>query len=292
MHKFFFLFFIILCIQFKATAQGNNCGDVEPVLQCQLDTIICGSELTQAPIITTPSTLPDLEYAIVDHSIPSSSNTGPSVVGIDIDGIFMPDEFNISDSTNFGVIPIAYDLAQIQETLDDVLKGTYTILFITNTCCNLIQSQANVAVCDSLNAAGIYCGSDVTSLSQAATLFSATSGGSSSDSLSILDIVTQIDSLNTQLANPLVPANCGGGDKIAYAYGNECLYRVMPDTLYQSQIYTASNLVEANEVIISTSIVNAPSIVEYNSNICIELQAGFETILGADFTAEIEDPCQ
>lgn len=283
---YLFVFFIFNSV--ILFSQANNCGDVEPILQCSMDDTFCLLELTDSPVITTNSTLPDLEYAIVDYTKPSTSGTGPSVVGFDIDGIFMPNDFNLTPGTNFGVIPFAYDLLAIQETLDDLLKGQ-AFPFPPISCCQAAAAQGQ-DICADLNAAGINCGSDVTSLQQASLLFGV-GGGTGGDTLSIVDVAASIDATNTGLSDPNTPAACGGGDKIAYAYGAECTYFIVPQMIVRSMPHSMNETIEAEQTISSSSIINSPNVVAYNANICIEMTAGFETVIGADFTAEILDPC-
>lgn len=283
------IFLYLLCSH-TLSAQGNNCGNIEPAIQCPMDTTICLMQLTTAPVVTTTSDLPNLEYAVVDYNKPATSGTGPSVVGVDVDGIFMPNDFALMPGSNFGIIPVSYDLIAIQELLDKLLKGDAVPFFLS--CCDAaVIADPTVNLCDSLNAAGIYCGSDVTGLQSATALFG---GGSGGDTLSIVDLINEINTVNASLNDPLnpPPASCGGGDKIAFAYGNECTYWIVPDTLNVTMPHLVSETAEAVDLVTSTSIVDSPYIIEYNANICIELQPGFETVVGADFTAQIADPCQ
>lgn len=284
MLKFTQTLFLFLLFSFQLQAQGSNNNNIEPVLDCPTDLTVCLNETLGPYTLATTSDLPNIEYAIIDHNLPAPSGTGDAIVGIDEDGIFMPSEYNLTPGTSFGVIPVAYDLNSVRGTLDDILKGSVTIFFVTTPCCDLAASQGST-VCADLNAQGIFCGSDVTSLGAVSTLSGTT------DTLSIADFVAEIDAVNTQLADPLLPAECGGGDFIAYAYGPECTYFLVADTLNITMPHVINELNEATDLVTSNTIVDASFVVEYNANICIELQPGFETVIGADFTAAIDDPC-
>jgi len=52
------------------------------------------------------------------------------VIGFDQDGTFKPFSYGLTPGGDFSVIPIAYDLAQIQETIDDILFGSVVIVIL------------------------------------------------------------------------------------------------------------------------------------------------------------------
>ncbi len=268
-------------------SQGNNCGDIEPMLQCPSVSCLAETDSTSSPILSVNSNLPNVEYAIVDFSMPSTSGTGPSIVAIDQDGVFTPAQYNLSPGTQFGVLPIAYDLSAIQETLDDILKGS--ILFI-GSCCDLAVA-AGTDICGPLNMAGITCGADVANLEQASAAFTVFNGGGGATS-SIVDLIDQINQVNVQLSDPAILPVCGGGDKFAFAYGAECVYTVSGSmTVFDVPTDHQMDELVANFAIRSSVTVNAPFIVEYNAADFIELQPLFETVLGATFHAEIVSTC-
>ena len=277
----------IACIPFLL-GQGNNCGDTEPVLQCPAISCIAEIDVTMAPVLTLNSNLPNTEYVIVDFSMPASSGTGPSIVAVDQDGVFTPAQYNLTVGTQFGVIPVAYDLSAIQATIDDILKGS--VLFFS--CCDLALNAGGVDICGPLNAAGITCGADVLNLEQASMVFSSIGGGGASDA-SIVDLINQINDANAQLADPTLPTQCGGGDKFAFAYGQECTYSVGTGS---TAVFDVPLNHQMDELVLAYAItssvtVNSPLIVDYNAVECIELQPSFETITGATFTAEIVSTC-
>lgn len=279
----------MISIQFLA-GQGNNCGDTEPQLLCPTDNSLCLNEFTSAPILAVNSNLPDIEYAIVDFSIPSTSGTGPSVVAIDQDGIFTPAQLNFSPGAQFGVVPIAYDLGAIQQTIDDLLKGTTVVIIFTFTCCDLATTAIGIDICTELNNVGITCGADVTNLEQASNLFATLSGGATG-MLSIADFLQQINDVNAQLADPNIPVDCGGGDKIAFAFGADCAYTVNSNSTFNVPSDHQMSELITDYAIVSSVTVNSPHIVDYNAENCIELTPTFETILGSTFTAEITFAC-
>lgn len=271
--------------------QGNNCGDTEPVLQCPAVTCIGVNDLTSAPILSVNSNLPSIEYAIVDFSMPSTSGTGPSIVAVDQDGIFTPAQYNLAPGTQFGVLPVAYDLGAIQETIDDILKGTTVVIFFPITCCDLALNFGGVDICGPLNNAGITCGADVVNLEQATSVFTSLAGGATLNA-SISDLITQINDVNVQLGDPALPAACGGGDKFGFAYGAECVYTVGGSmNVFNVPMDHQVSEVVTDYAITSSITVNSPLVVDYNAAEFIELQPLFETVLGATFHAEIVSTC-
>ncbi len=282
---------VISMISFQFLAgQGNNCGDTEPQLTCPNDNSLCLNESTIAPVLAVNSNLPNIEYAIVDFSIPSTSGTGPSVVAFDQDGIFTPAQYNFSPGGQLGVIPIAYNLAAIQETFDDLLKGSTVIVIFTFSCCDLILNASGVDICTTLNSAGIFCGADVTNLEQASNLF-ATLGGGGATTLSVADFLQQINDVNAQLADPNLPADCGGGDKVAFAFGADCVYTVNSNATFNVPADHQMSELITDYAIVSTVTVNSPHTVEYNAEDFIELAPTFETVEGATFIAELTFVC-
>lgn len=260
----------------------NNCGHTLPGIACPMDTNVCANEIIMSSL-TTASSLPSIEYAIIDNNTLATSGLGPAVVGVDQDGIFMPSDFGLAQGGNFSVIPVAYDLAQIQETIDDILFGTTIIIFFPATCCDA-AILAGTDICGPLNAAGIFSGADVTSLEDASALVQ-----TANNLLTIQELVANLESINNQLAS--APTACGGGDVFCYAYGNACTYDIIPNIETITMNHTQSELIEAENIINSSAIVLSPNIVDYEANVCIEMTNGFETILGSQFAATIDDPC-
>lgn len=263
----------------------NNCGDSLPVLQCPVNLDVCLDQLVTSGSLSSMSSLPNTEYAIIDYNTIATSGAGPAVVGFDQDGMFVPSTFGLTSGSNFGVIPIAYDLAQIQETLDDVLFGTTVFLGLPTFCCTVF-SLAGFDICGELNAAGIFSGSDITDLETASNLFAG-----SGDDLTIEEFAAALDSFNMNIDNPNLDVNCGGGDEFCYAYGNECVFTIIPDSIQINTTHIVSETISAPKLVSSNSVVQSPFSVDYYANECVELTAGFETMIGATFHAYIDDPC-
>jgi len=263
------------CIYHVNFAQGNNNGNTEPVQVCSPNFNLCSNQITGVPIISQNSDLPNLEYVIIDQSIQATNNSGPAIVAVDTDGIFLPSGYGIVPGSTIEIIPIAYNLNDIQNTIDDILKGVVFGLF---PCCNFSGT-----ICADLNNSGIFCGSDVTSMQDIFPLFNA-----NGNLLSILDFVAALSEANMQLQDPNTPTACGGGDLITYAYGNACTYTVneniatisVPDHTTSESIYR-SDYIESGAVI--TSALN----VEYFAGNYVELISPFEVQLGAAFLADI-----
>jgi len=264
-----------LCFSINIFAQGNNCvGDIQPMVSCPLDLTLCANEQTDPPTITVSSNLPDLEYGIVDLSQTSTAGTGPVVVGFDDDGIFVPDDYGLLPGNQFEVIPTAYDLGVIQNTLNSFLKNS----FIFVPCCDLDPNN----FCDSLNMVGIFCGSDVTSLQQMLEL----QQGSSATTYSITDFLAELDAINAELQN--VPSVCGGGNEICVAYGNACTYTLdnITPVVNITTPHTISETIIAADLITSNTIIMSGLVILYELAESIELLPGFEVQNGAEFIAD------
>ena len=266
---------IIFCLISNLVGQGNNAGNIEPIQICPANTFLCSGLSTPSPTLSVNSDLPDLEYIIVDQSVTATSGSGPAIVGIDSDGVFMPSAFGVMPGSTIELIPIAYNLADIQNTIDDVLKGL-VLGFLP--CCDFVGTA-----CTDLNNSGIFCGSDVTSLEDIFPLFNSTG-----DTLSVTDFVAAVMGANTQLQDPATPAACGGGDFIAYAYGNTCTYTVLEDiALISLPNHSMSETVSRGNYIESGALVANTLVVDYFAGNYVELISPFEVELGGEFLADI-----
>ena len=267
----------------QSYAQGSICGATIPITNCPADTHLCFTELSDSTVLVTPSNLPNLEYAIVDLNVPSTANTGPAIIAVVPSSQFIPMDVGIDSTTILEVFPIAYDLVAIQETLDDILKG---LIFGFIPCCTVAPD-----VCDQLTGAGINCGSDFTSLSQAFALFSA----DTNILFSIDDFIDGIDSVNMTLADPNIPSECGGGDVICYAYGLPCLFEVNDfSTSIPLLSFSSPHVVDTMaraQSFQSSAIVTGGLDVAYLFNTEVDLISGFETINSSSFLIQKEG-CQ
>lgn len=273
--RFAFTIHLIFLFISSHFSQGNNNGHIEPIQICPTNTFLCVNQATANPVISVSSDLPNLEYMIIDQSVMATNASGPAIVGIDNDGIFMPSTFGVMSGGTIDVIPIAYNLADIQETMDNLLKGNG----LFNLPCCLFAGT----VCSDLNVAGIFCGSDVTSLEDMFPLINA-----NGDLLSISDFQMAVADANMQLQNPATPAGCGGGDFIAYAYGNSCTYMVYDDIEILNQPeHLMSEVIQRSDYIESAALVSSPLNVEYFGGNHVELVTPFEVQLGGAFLADI-----
>lgn len=264
---------IIILFSYTSYAQSNNDGNIEPVLTCPLDLNLCIIEMTDAPTISTASDLPNTEYFVINPAIMATNGSGSAIVGVDIDGMLIPSDFGIMPGGTLEIIPVSYDLSKIQNTIDDILKGLIGGFI---PCC-----LGAGTTCADLNNAGINCGSDVMSIEHIFPLINNTG-----DLLSVTDFGNSVTGANTQLGG--APPECGGGDFIAYAYGNSCIYTVynvfevisVPD-------HTMSETIERSDFIESTALVSNGLVVNYFAGNHVELLALFEVQLGGEFLADI-----
>ncbi len=275
--RFISLLSFAFLLNLTAQAQGSICGATVPIPFCPDDTLLCTFEMSDPIDLSTSSSLPDLEFAIVDLNQLATNNSGPAIIAIDLNGQFIPVDIGVDSNTMLEVFPIAYDLAAIQETLDDVLTGTIPPFNIP--CCTLAPDA-----CTELNDAGIYSGSDFTSLSQAFSLLTADTNAL----FSINDFVDGLDSINLALSNPLIPAACGGGDVICYAYGTTCPFTViLLDALANlaPPLHMTDALVLADSIHSSATVLGGLS-VDYLFVHEAILIPGFEVLFNGSFTAE------
>ena len=278
MNRILALLILLSCIQTNMFAQASICGATIPMTSCPADTVLCPMEMSDEIIVTAASSLPNLEYFIVDLNQLATNGSGPAIIGFDVDGQIIPQDYGVDSNTVLQISPVAYDLAAIQETLDDILKGTFFIFGFPFDCCSVSQG-----VCDQLIAAGINCGSDFTSLSQSFALISS----DTSELFSIADLINGIDSINTTLSDPSIPSECGGGDMICYAYGSSCDFDILPLTpliTFASPDHIASITVTA-DTIQSSALVSSGTDVEYLFGVEVLLLNEFETELSGTFLA-------
>jgi len=277
MFRVYLVFSFIVFLSFTTHAQSNNAGNIEPVLTCPMDLNLCVNELTDPPIISTGSDLPNLEYLIIDPAIAATNGSGSAIVGVDQDGVLDPSNFGILPGASFEIIPVAYDLSAIQNTIDDLLKGLIGGFL---PCC----LGAGTA-CTDLNNAGINCGSDVMSFEDIFPLIN-----NAGNLLSLMDFETSVADANTQLSG--APQECGGGDFIAYAYGNSCIYMVYDVfAVLAAPDHTISETIERSDYIESTALVSSGLVVNYFAGNHVELLSPFEVQLGGEFLADIKS-CQ
>lgn len=274
------LIFCLLLGYTQTFAQNNNCGDVNPTATCPADILVCPMELTDPITITNAAalTLPDVEYAVIDLTQTSTAGTGPPIVGIDDDGIFLPSTYGLT-AGQFDVVPISYNLAIIQAIIQAFL--TQDAIPIVLSCCDAAITQGGVDICGDLNAIGINMGSDVMSLGQMLDLLQ----GNTNDTFSLTDFDGQIANLNTQLTT--APA-CGGGNTLCYSYGNNCTYTIVPNVITIATPHTMNETIEAAMLVSSTATVATGLTVIYHAGQCIELNPNFCVQGGANFTAEIQ----
>ena len=276
---------IFIISSITISAQQSNCGATSPSVLCPIDRLLCESEISGLPIVVTNSTLPNLEYLILDYEELSDSGTGPSIIDIDQNGSFSPADYGIDTIQQLEIIPLAYDLVALQETVDDILKGSVQVLFFQVPCCNLAPEAG--AICDSLTNNGITCGSDITSLSQVVSFFN-----DGQQNQSIPDFIDSIESLNELLQNPSLPEECGGNDMICYALGDGCVFDVIAgpavDISFGLSDHTVSDTLYSTSSIISTASVDVGQQISYIAPDSITLKPGFEVIQSGVFCAVIE----
>ncbi len=269
---------IIFAFSSFVFSQGNNCGNTEPVPICPTDTVLCIYELSDPVIVSDSSNLPNMEFAVVDLGQMATNGSGPAIIHVSRSSRFRPIDIGIDSITSLQIFPIAYDLAAIQETMDDLLKGTF-LPPLNLPCCDFASD-----ICDQLMGAGINCGSDLDSLAQAFALFNA----DTNVLLSVQDFIDGVDSVNMQLADPIVPASCGGGDEICYAYGSACEFsvRLLEPLIAFAAPAHVSDTVAVADNIQSSAIVNSGLFVEYLFGVEVLLSNGFETLGNSEFIAD------
>lgn len=258
---------LFFCISFSY-GQGNNCGNSEPVPLCPLDTLLCVNELSDA-IVVSGNDLPDVEFLITDENVTSTSGSGPAIISIIADNQFVPQDVGVDTTTRLSVIPMSYDLLVVQNLLDDILQGTF-LPPLDIPCCTFASG-----LCQDLNNAGIFSGSDFQSLSQLFSLFSS----DTSDLFSLIDVIDNLDSINTVLNGGTIPGSCGGGTTLCYAYGESCHFdvlKVLP-SIALNNFPPQDNFVVAADSIYSTSDLITAIDVWYLFTSEVILDDGFET---------------
>jgi len=270
--------FVLFSIYVSAQVGASACSSTATQITCPADLDLCLSEMNDMAAINTPSSLINLEYIITDVTLASTSNTGPTIIAFDSDGIFTPNDYTLTAPTQLELIPINYDLQAIQNLADDFLTGIFFIF----PCCSLVED-----VCTILNSNGIFTGSDITSLEQILPIL--TDPG---ELLSVQDLTMAVDSANLVLADPQVPADCGGGSEICYSIGNTCTFNIIAnDLVFANPEHSASTIEKAGNSIISTATVSTALTVDYQAAQIICLDNDFTVDSGGEFSAVII-PCQ
>lgn len=256
----------------------SNCSSTAAQVVCPSDLNLCFNETSNPIQVSVASSLPNLEYVVADESVVSTTNTGASIIDFDVDGIITPSDYLINPPTQLTVTPTSYDLPVIQGLADDILTG----VFIIFPCCTFVPD-----ICAALNSNGIYSGADVVSLEQLLPILS-----SSGQLLSIQDVTNAVDSVNLALSDPSIPAACGGGIEICYAFGNSCTFDVIADDLiFTNADHQSSTIETAGNSIISTAVVSNNLNVAYEAAQIICLDNDFTVDPSGEFSAIIL-PCQ
>ncbi|BDS11715.1 T9SS type A sorting domain-containing protein [Aureispira anguillae] len=228
-------------------AQNKCClnSTVAPEVMVNLNTGVVGLNQNTIPptlAISASSDLPNVEYLITKRGTAALNNQGQPdttggggdvVLGTDADGTFIPTnitryniDFSVGDTLD--LIAIGYDLAIVQQLTDSLLNGYSG----SSPCCDLftllsiaLQQPSLAGFCDTLNNAGIYTGSDVTSFEEVLVVLGVFVDGQ----LSVESIISIFQLLNTN--GTFISADCGG-----VGANNFIPYGIHPNKRYGYQI--------------------------------------------------------
>ncbi len=186
------LLFLFLCANW-GLLQAQNCpanvaGQLSPI-----QSTIVASDTTPLPIYTVvPTGLPNTEFLIVRQDTLAADGFGPPILVSSLDGRVVPADLGLSTCQELCVVPFSYNLVQIQLVVDSLLNG----LYIGGATCCTAAGTFFPGWCDSLNAQGIFNGSDIQDLNDVIS-FTDAFAGTGGAGTSIPNLVSTISQLNS-----------------------------------------------------------------------------------------------
>ncbi len=205
--------YILLCfliIGASALYAQSNCGGVIPDFTTSpTNSEICPSSLTENLAVTSSGLL-TTEYAVVDNTLIADDNTGDppvpqnlgnAIVGFAQTPVVDPSAFGFGACADIQVVPVSYDISQVQNFIDAIYNNT----FFGASCCNWISTQIP-DFCPNLMGAGIASGSDIQNLNDVFTLFSVFGV---TGTTSVAGFISSVAQINIDASG--LPANCQGG---------------------------------------------------------------------------------
>ncbi len=204
--KFFTTLFIITLLTCTSTQWANgqsSCGATVPELPTEsVITVEINDNALAFASLTTPSNLPDLEYAIQLVGLPATDSLGDQIIAFSRSNTINLNDFDFESGNQFRVTPVAYDLSQIQGLIGSIFDET----FFGAPCC-AIAGLAISGLCENLSLAGVSQGSDITGLNDIITI-SRVFEDNPDLTVSIPGFAASVDGINTDAS--ALPGTCGG----------------------------------------------------------------------------------
>ena len=200
----------------------NPCNEPTIVMQGNHynNPIILTSSNNPIPTITytnTSTNLPNVEFLIINKSYYGQDGLTNPIVAIANTPDFVPADMGIRDCEDFQVLPIIYNLNDIQNLVQAILTQNYAPSI---SCCAATQ-MFSLDICTEFTNAGINSGSDVTSINAVFSMVSLLTGGTD---LTVDGAIMALDMLNSFLpsfgdcAGNLPNGICYAIDSTSYNY--------------------------------------------------------------------------
>jgi len=202
-------------------AQSNNCGSTSPEIESTVEARELCEGVPTDVTISTSSNLPDTEFFLVDVDQAGDDLGDNTIVAISSDGVFIPEDYDLTYNQRFAIRPFSCDIAQFRELIDVVRTATTTT---GTTCCEEAEDLAK-DFCSNLTYWGFESGEDINNMSDVWRILDISAGNSGS-SFSVEGFVLQINTLKFMVDN--LPEACRYNSDYCYAVGNnEQLFRIL-----------------------------------------------------------------
>lgn len=189
-YKYTLLFAFLLLSSLALQAQ--NCPTSVAGQLVNSNTPILVSDTTPVPVYTvTPTGLPNIEFLVVRQDTLAADGFGPPILVSSLTGQVVPADLGLTTCQELCLVPFSYNLSQIQLVADSLLNGMY---LAGATCCSA-AGNFFPGLCDSLNAQGIFNGSDIQNLNDVINFTNAIAGTAGTGT-SVPNLVSTINQLN------------------------------------------------------------------------------------------------
>lgn len=183
------LFFLLVI---SGGLHAQNCPASVPGQLSTIRTTIVATDTTPLPVYTVaPTGLPNTEFLIVRQDTLAADGFGPPILIATLDGRVVPTDLGLTTCQELCVVPFSYNLTQIQLVVDSLLNG----LYIGSATCCTAAGNFFPGLCDSLNAQGIFNGTDIQDLNDVINFTDAVSGTGGA-ATSIPNLISTISQLN------------------------------------------------------------------------------------------------
>ena len=209
-------------------------------------------------------TIPESHFLVVLKDSLAFDTLGNTIIRTSSDGIMTPTSLGLSLNDTFEIVSFSYELEQFQTLTQGLLHNSVPFL---GSCCDVLDSQQPTSgTCDTLNALGIFTGTDVKTLQDVLNVISVFKYGTIK-SMSIQGLNDNLVAANEQLQT-LNSLGCTNGiDQVCFALDSSSTGR---DQYIVNTVTTIFN----SELNAEYFIYPNPS----NGNFTIDLGANYQNL--------------